>query len=130
VVLDRFPKSSRTRDRAKWHREVQEIVALACTRAGLPEPLEVDVDSTSWYTGIPRAWVKKRRLHPPQAERSQVELGDGFASLPIKASRPPKPQVHVWLRFDCQVTGPVLVGAGRFQGYGLCKPVEHKEPKQ
>ena len=130
VVLDRFPKSSRIKDHSRWHGEVRKIVALACTRAGLPEPLEIDVDSTSWHTGIPRAWVKKRRLHPRQADRTQAELGDGFPPLPTKTSRPPKPQVHVWLRFDRRVTGPVLIGAGRFQGYGLCKPVEGKEPNE
>ena len=130
VVLDRFPKSSRMEDRAAWHREVQEIVAVSCTRAGLPEPLEVDVDSTSWHSGVPRAWSKKRRLRTPHGNRGQTELGDGFPPLPAKASRPAKPQVHVWLRFDRRVAGPVLIGAGRFLGYGLCKPVDQSEPKQ
>jgi CRISPR-associated protein Csb2 len=32
--------------------------------------------------------------------------------------------LHVWLRFDCPVAGPVILGAGRFMGYGLCKPIE------
>jgi len=129
VVLDRFPKSSRTQDRAAWQREVQEIVVMSCTRAGLPEPLEVDIDSTSWHTGVPRAWTKKRRLHPSQADHVNTELGNGFPLLPTKTSRPAKPQVHLWLRFDCRVTGPVLIGAGRFQGYGLCKPVDREERK-
>lgn len=130
VVLDRFPKSSRMKERAAWQREVSEIIAVSCTRGGLPEPVEVDVDSTAWYTGVPRAWNKKRRLRPRQGGHGETNLGDGFPYLPAKDSRPAKPQVHVWLRFDRRVTGPVLLGGGRFQGYGLCKPYDHPEPKQ
>jgi CRISPR-associated protein Csb2 len=129
IVLDRFPKSSHTKDRKAWQQEVQEMISLSCTRSGLPEPIEVDIDSTSWHAGVPRAWAKKRRLYPPQKDHQQVAWGDGFPFMPTKTSRPPKPQVHAWLRFDRRVTGPVLIGAGRFLGYGLCKPIEYKEAK-
>ncbi len=122
VVLDRFPKASRTDDRSEWHAEVVKIIKLSCTRAGLPEPVEVDVDSTAWHVGVPRAWAKTR---PSRCEGpTMVPLGDGFPSLSSKQTRPARPQVHVWIRFDCRVCGPVLIGAGRFQGYGLCKPIE------
>jgi CRISPR-associated protein Csb2 len=123
VVLDRFPKSSRGDDRRVWHAEVVDIVRVSCTRAGLPEPLEVDLDSTAWHTGVPRAWGKTRRISGPDREPLSAPLGDGFPPLPSKKSRPAKPQLHVWLRFDQRVSGPVLIGAGRFQGYGLCKPI-------
>ena len=128
VVLDRFPKSSRTDDRSEWHAEVVEIIKLSCTRAGLPEPVEVDVDSTAWYVGVPRAWAKTRRIRSRREGPTTGPLGDGFPSLPSKQTRPAKPQVHVWLRFDRRVAGPVLIGAGRFQGYGLCKPIEGRSP--
>jgi len=126
VVLDRFPKSSRTEDRTGWQREAQEIIATACKRSGLPEPMKIDVDTTAWHAGIPRAWTKTRRLRPPLGEKNETELGDGFPSLPTKPTRPAKPQVHIWLRFDRRVTGPVLLGAGRFQGYGLCMPTTNQ----
>ncbi|GIX00466.1 MAG: hypothetical protein KatS3mg111_3798 [Pirellulaceae bacterium] len=129
VVLDRFPKASRVDERSEWQREVEEIVAVSCTRAGLPQPVEVDVDSTCWHRGIPRAWTKTRRLRPPVKDRTETQLGDGFPNLPPKPSRPVKPQVHVWLRFDCPVAGPVIVGAGRFQGYGLCLPIRRQPPQ-
>ncbi len=128
VVLDRFPKSSRTDDRSEWHAEVVEIIKLSCTRAGLPEPVEVDVDSTAWHVGVPRAWAKTRRIRSRREGSTTGPLGDGFPSLPSKQTRPAKPQVHVWLRFDRRVCGPVLIGAGRFQGYGLCKPIEGRSP--
>ncbi len=125
VVLDRFPKSSRGDDRRAWYAEVVDIIRVSCTRAGLPEPIEVDVDSTAWHAGVPRAWAKTRRISGPSGESATAPLGDGFPSLPSKKSRPAKPQLHVWLRFDRRVSGPVLIGAGRFQGYGLCKPIIH-----
>ncbi len=129
VVLDRFPKASRTDSRSDWHAEVVAIVKQSCTRAGLPEPIDVDIDSTAWHVGVPRAWAKTRRICNRREGPITGPLGDGFPSLPSKPTRPAKPQVHVWLRFDQCVAGPVLVGAGRFQGYGLFKPIEDRSPK-
>jgi len=31
---------------------------------------------------------------------------------------------HAILIFDRPVVGPVLLGAGRYRGYGLCRPLE------
>ncbi len=31
---------------------------------------------------------------------------------------------HAILRFDQPITGPLLLGAGRYRGYGLCRPME------
>lgn len=120
VVLDRYPKADRTDDRRGWHMEVVEIVRQACRRGGLPEPQDVDVDSTAWHQGVPRAWSKRRRGWT--SDRG-APLGDGFPWMPTKPSRPSKPQVHVWLRFERPIFGPVLIGAGRFAGYGLCQPL-------
>jgi CRISPR-associated protein Csb2 len=122
VVLDRYPKASRNTDRQAWHAEVAETVSLACTRSGLPIPSEVDVDSTSWHEGAPRAWAKTRRMQNGDSTQT-APLGDGFPSFPTKQSRSPRVQVHVWLRFSQPVAGPVIIGAGRFFGYGLCKPL-------
>ena len=49
VVLDQFPKASRGDDRRTWHAEVAEIIRVSCTRAGLPEPIQVDIDTTAWH---------------------------------------------------------------------------------
>lgn len=121
VVLDRFPKASRVEERMAWQEEVVSIVKLACTRAGLPEPSEVSINTTSWHSGIPRAWAKSRSIHGHDVK---APLGDGFPALPTKQSRPAKPQMHVCLWFDQPCCGPVIIGAGRFLGYGLCKPLE------
>jgi CRISPR-associated protein Csb2 len=106
VALDRHPKTDRESDRAHWFVEVAEIVARSCERAGLPSPVEIDIDKTSWHRGAPRA--------KPGT--------NGFPLLPAKPGEATRIQVHVWLRFAEPVDGPVLIGAGRYRGYGFCKP--------
>lgn len=124
VVLDRFPKVNRLKDRAGWTEEVAAIVAAACTRIGLPGPVGIDIDTTSWHVGSPRAFGKRRPLRGRHgADDRDAGLGDGFPSYPPKGTNASRPQVHAWLRFSEPVVGPVLLGAGRFQGYGLCKPL-------
>lgn len=128
VVLDRFPKTERidADQRAEWEAEVRSIVKAACVRIGLPEPELVDVDTTSWHLGSPRAVAKRRPLRgqPDAQGRSDATLGDGFPPYPARGTNASRPQVHVWLRFAKPVIGPVLLGAGRYQGYGFCKPWE------
>jgi CRISPR-associated protein Csb2 len=125
VVLDRFPKSDRLKDRLAWTHEVVEIVVAACARIGLPEPCAVDIDTTSWHLGSPRAACKRRLLrgHAGISTEGGAIHGDGFPPFPVRGTNSPRPQVHVWLRFSEPVIGPVLLGAGRYLGYGLCSPL-------
>lgn len=106
VVLNRHPKIDSEKNRAAWFSEVAEIVAKSCEHAGLPRPVEIDLDKTAWHQGAPRA--------RPGA--------GGFPLLQGKPGAPARQQVHVWLRFASPVTGPLIIGAGRYRGYGLCKP--------
>ena len=123
VVLDRFPKADPLRERAKWDVEVGDIVATACGRLGLPGPAEVRFGTTSWHRGSPRASVKRRPLRGHPATAQTASLGDGFPTYPAKGSNGVRPQLHVCIRFAEPVVGPVLLCAGRFLGYGLCKPL-------
>lgn len=123
VVLDRFPKTSRTEDRKAWEQEVQEIVLQSCVRAGYPAPIAIDLDTTSWLMGSPRAYSKSRPLRGTDLQDERTDLGDGFPRFPTRNGKPPRLQIHVHLTFDCQVKGPVLMGAGRFLGYGFFRPI-------
>ncbi|MCO6438180.1 MAG: type I-U CRISPR-associated protein Cas5/Cas6 [Phycisphaerae bacterium] len=125
VVLDRFPKSDRARDRAAWSQEVALIVMAACERIGLPRPIAIDLGTSSWHRGSPRATGKRRPLRESGGESSgsTAALGDGFPPFPARGTNAPRPQVHVWLRFAEPVVGPILLGVGRYQGYGFCKPL-------
>ncbi len=106
VVLDRHPKTDPRKDRGGHLAEVATIITESCRRIGLPDPVEIDIDKTSWHRGTPRA-----KPGP-----------DGYPLMPTRPGGPNRRQVHVWLRFDRPVLGPVLLGAGRYRGYGLCKP--------
>lgn len=123
VVLDRFPKADRFKQRVQWTEEVFELVANACVNIGLPKPVAIDIDTTSWQTGAPRALQKQRPLRGQQlANNVNSDLGDGYPVFPAKNGTATKPQVHIWLRFSQPVIGPVILGAGRYLGYGLCSP--------
>jgi CRISPR-associated protein Csb2 len=124
VVLDRFPKEDRVNGREAWSREVAEIVGQACVRIGLPRPTGIDIDTTSWHLGSPQAVGKHRRLRGQQPNISDrgAALGDGFPAYPAKGTGASRPQVHVWLQFAEPVVGPILLGAGRYRGYGLLMP--------
>jgi len=107
VVLNRHPKLDPETDRAAWFAEIADIVAASCEHSGFPRPVEIDIDKTSWHEGAPRA----------------RPAGGGFPLLPVKPGAPARQQIHVWLRFPNPVQGPVIIGAGRYRGYGFCKPV-------
>lgn len=107
VVLDRHPKHDQQTERGQWRDEVAMSIAQSCQREGLPTPTLIDVDKTSWHRGAPRS-----RPGP-----------NGMPWLPSKEGAAPRQQVHVLVQFPCDVEGPVLLGAGRFRGYGLCKPL-------
>lgn len=131
VVLDRFPKKDRCAEHEAWSQEVRGLIASSCERVGLPEPALVEIGTTSWLLGSPRACLKRRRLRTGRQEaqaRAHGPLGDGFPSLSAGTARPPRPQVHARIVFSVPVVGPVLIGAGRYRGYGLFRPVPEGPP--
>ena len=106
IILDRHPKADYVKQRERWLKEVSDSIAESCRRQGLPEPVNIDVDKTSWHRGAPRA----------------VPGQGGFPLPTIKARETARQQVHAWLQFDQDIEGPLLLGAGRYRGYGLFKP--------
>jgi CRISPR-associated protein Csb2 len=107
IVLDRHPKSDPRIERRKWRDEVIAVIAQSCVNQGLPKPELIDVDKTSWHRGAPRS-----RPGP-----------DGFPWLPVKEGMALRQQVHALIQFPCEIEGPLLLGAGRFRGYGVFKPI-------
>jgi CRISPR-associated protein Csb2 len=101
IVLDRMPKSDRVKSPESWREEVSEIISASCDNIGLPTPEIIRVEKTPFFRGSLRAM-------PGQG---------GFPQL-----RKDKYQVHAVITFDRRITGPVLLGAGRYRGYGLMRP--------
>lgn len=106
IALDRYPDSLWRGSRAKRERsEAQAVasIAQACTSLGLPEPTHVEVRADAPLRG-----TKAVRQHPT------------FRSGPTQAARC---SVHAVLEFDQPISGPLLLGRGRYLGQGLCFPL-------
>ncbi|MDE0031941.1 MAG: type I-U CRISPR-associated protein Csb2 [Deltaproteobacteria bacterium] len=86
----------------KWE-QAAGSVKDACQHIGLPRPREVVLHPVSLVEGASHA-----REYPP---------------LTHKNNGGTRSQTHAVLVFDTPVCGPVLVGAGRFRGYGFCRPI-------
>ena len=87
----------------RWARAA-ESVKDACRHIGLPRPAEVLLHPVSSVEGVPHARE--------------------FPRLTRKRDNGRQSHAHAVIVFDAPVTGPVLVGAGRFRGYGLCRPMD------
>jgi len=106
VALDRNPGDLRSDDpdkATKAAESAEAIVRTACTRIGLPEPEWAQVMRRSLFDAAPKA--------------------ESFMPFPRRPNATRRVCVHVELRFAQEVEGPVLLGAGRYVGLGLCRPV-------
>jgi CRISPR-associated protein Csb2 len=104
MLLDRFPDHGDAVDEAR-------LIAAACRNIGLPEPLTVEIHKHSAIKGAPSAYPARGRRNRPDW------------SLPKGAKFASRPRRHVVLHFAENVEGPVILGAGRFHGFGLCLPL-------
>ena len=102
VVLDRHLKR-------KDDAEIRELVASACENAGLPTPHPdwIRVGKHSAVEGMPPA--RPSAGEPPWL---RWKAPKSLASRQL---------VHAVIDFREDVPGPVLLGAGRFTGLGLCR---------
>ncbi|HET9255995.1 MAG TPA: type I-U CRISPR-associated protein Csb2 [Pseudonocardiaceae bacterium] len=110
VALDRFVRDLHhpvRHDRAD--EQVREVVSRSCLHTGLPEPVEVVISPVGMITGVPRTGCGGRGAFP-----RFVAAGSGQ----------PRQTVHVSVSFAQKVRGPVLLGAGRYLGYGLFLPIQ------
>jgi CRISPR-associated protein Csb2 len=97
VLFDRFPKS-------KPGRTPLAVITASCRRIGLPSPSSVEVSPHAHpdlKSGVPP-------VHAFQTRRAGI---------------PPRLASHAVLVFPEPVRGPVLLGAGRYFGLGLFRPL-------
>jgi CRISPR-associated protein Csb2 len=102
VILDRHPEKGDVVEEAR-------LIAAACGNIGLPQPEVIEIHKHSALRGATSAYPGKG--------------GGADWSFPQTSSLRDRPRRHVVLRFEQPVTGPVLIGAGRFQGFGACLPI-------
>ncbi|WP_437571107.1 type I-G CRISPR-associated protein Csb2 [Sorangium sp. So ce542] len=106
IALDRNPGNLGARNpqkEAAAYAEAEATLAVACERIGLPRPSGVTI-----LPAAPLAGADKARQFPP-----------------FFAGKPPvqRALVHATLTFDAPVRGPILLGAGRYFGLGLFRPL-------
>lgn len=97
VVLDRHATGA-----DRWERAA-ETVAEACIAIGLPRPTQVQLHASPAIAGVP--------------------LAGRFAPLTRKLDGSRRVHTHAVVSFGEHVLGPVVLGAGRFRGYGFCRPL-------
>ena len=98
IVLDRFPKGKHALSIAG------EVIARSCEHLGLPIPISVRVSNDPVIVG------------------SRPVRGFPAFSTPLGN----RPAVHALITFGELVRGPVLIGAGRYLGMGLCVPISEQ----
>ena len=87
----------------QWSRSAESVKDM-CEHIGLPRPREVLLHPVSLVEGVPHARE--------------------FPQLLRKADGSRRRHHHAVAIFDEPVRGPVLLGAGRFRGYGLLRPID------
>jgi CRISPR-associated protein Csb2 len=97
IMLPQFPRRGL---------DAEEVVAKACVDAGYPQPAAVRVSYAPLVRGVPHS----RAFH-----------------VKPRTGRPPRPLTHAEVVFPVPVRGPVLIGAGRYSGYGTCRPDQEEQ---
>lgn len=103
VLLDRHPDDD---DPV----EIAQIIERSCVNIGIPSPIEIEIHKHSAIRGATSAYPGRRR------ETSSWTFPNG-SKLASRVRR------HVVLRFEQEVRGPVILGAGRYHGFGMCLPL-------
>jgi len=107
IALDKNPgklRSSQPGTANKAAQEAQQSISDACLRVVGTRPSSVEVSLAPLVPGA-------------QHVRD-------FLPWPGRTGRTPRVRVHADIRFEASVRGPLLLGAGRYFGLGLCLPVE------
>lgn len=109
IALDKNPGNLRSNQNRTAHKaavEAQQIISDACLRIVGVRPASVEVSLAPLLSGA-------------QHVRH-------FLPWPDRPGRTSRVRVHADIRFAQRVNGPVLLGAGRYFGLGLCLPEEDR----
>lgn len=109
IALDRNPGDLHAASQAARtvaFAEAEASVAVAVERIGLPRPAAVEVSRSSVLGGSAK----------PRA----------YGRFPGGLRKPERVLVHARVVFDHRVRGPILLGAGRYQGMGLFLPIDEE----
>jgi CRISPR-associated protein Csb2 len=106
IALDRHPGNLRSNAAGTAQKAADEAAATiadACELIGLPRPVNVSISLAPLLPGA---------QHVRQ-----------FTPWPAKPGKIRRARVHADIVFSEKVRGPLLLGAGRYFGLGLCLPI-------
>jgi CRISPR-associated protein Csb2 len=109
-VLDRHLKA---KDNAERDREIASLLRQACANIGLPKPIRISAGKHSAVQGAPSAYPSGRA---PRWTRWRLPMSLASRQL-----------THAVLQFNAPVRGPLILGAGRFLGLGLCRAIDPEQ---
>ncbi len=112
IALDRNPGDLLSRNQSKQSAAfsaAESIISTACERIGLPRPENVIVSRAARIVG--------------------AEKCARYGRYPGDKNRNARVLVHATIHFATEVKGPIILGAGRFAGLGLCKPIDENPPR-
>ena len=92
--------------------EVATQIARCCRNIGLPGPAAVGPDKHSAIEGAPSAYPSGK--------------SPAWTNWRLPRSLASRQLTHAVIRFAEPVEGPVILGAGRFAGLGLCRPLDNE----
>lgn len=107
IALDKNPGKLRSNTHGTARKaaiEAQQNISDACLRV----------------VGV-RPWTVEVSLAPLLPGAQHVR---DFSQWPGRPGRTPRVRVHADIQFEASVRGPLLLGAGRYFGLGLCLPME------
>lgn len=101
-----FDKHAKAKDLAERGLELEAMIKEGCVRIGLPEPAQVTITPVSVHLGVPPSHAFPRLKRKDGSDRRHA---------------------HAILDFDEPVRGPIALCAGRYRGYGFCRPLRGGE---
>jgi CRISPR-associated protein Csb2 len=110
IALGRNPGDLHARDAVRTGKAMEaaeRTIAADCVNIALPEPVAVWIHRRSLLNGAPAA--------------------NRFMPFPDQGNGPRRVCVHAEILFDKPVRGPVILGAGRYFGVGLCAPARSRD---
>ena len=106
IALDRHLKKKG----AERQEEMAAQIVAACRNVGLPEPEAVVPDKHSAIEGAASAYASGK--------------SPSWMRWSLPSSLTSRQLTHAVIRFPQPVDGPVILGAGRFMGLGLCRSLD------
>ena len=110
IVLDRHPKAKNI---AEYRAEVAKTIQTACERVLDSKTPEKEMPRIVHVALLP---VSPHLGAPPSHSFPQMERKSGGQCR----------HTHALIVFDKPIVGPLLVGAGRYRGYGFCRPIKER----